>query len=376
MKYYIIAGEPSGDLHGSNLMRGLRASDPEAEFRFWGGDMMAGIGGRDNLVMHYRDTSFFGIGQVLKNYSTIRRQMQHCKDDILAYAPDVVILIDYPGFNMRIAKFAHQAGLRVYYYIAPKVWAWREYRAKSIRKYVDRLYCIFPFEQHYFPKWDIEPHFHGNPLVDAIEAQRASWGDRETFAKANGLDNRPIVALLAGSRRSEIRDNLPNMVALAREFPSHNFVLAGVEWIEREYYNKYLNQSNIAFVCNKTYELLSVADAAVVTSGTATLETALIGTPEVVLYHTVWLYEKLRPYVLKVPYISLVNLNLGREAVREIVRSKFDIAEARNELGAILTGGSARERMLNDFEELRGIMGGAGASQRFAEDMVNSLKQR
>ena len=376
MKYYIIAGEPSGDLHGSNLMRGLRASDPEAEFRFWGGDMMAEIGGHDNLVMHYRDTSFFGIGQVLKNYSTIRHQMQYCKDDILAYAPDVIILIDYPGFNMRIAKFAHKAGLRVYYYIAPKVWAWREYRAKSIRKYVDRLYCIFPFEQSYFPKWNIEPYFHGNPLLDAIEQQRTSWSDKRAFAEANGLDNRPIVALLAGSRRSEIRDNLPNMAALAREFPSHNFVLAGVEWIEREYYDKYLKESNITFVCNKTYELLSVADAAVVTSGTATLETALIGTPEVVLYHTVWLYEKLRPYVLKVPYISLVNLNLGREAVREIVRSKFDIAEARNELGSILTGGSARERMLKDFDELRCLMGGAGASQRFAEDMVKSLKHR
>lgn len=376
MKYYIIAGEPSGDLHGSNLIKGILAEDGEAQLRFWGGDLMAEAGGRENLVKHYRETSFFGIGQVLKNYSTIRRQMAECKKDIISYAPDVLILIDYPGFNMRIAEAMHKASIKVFYYIAPKVWAWREYRAKRIRKYVDRLYCIFPFEQSYFPKWGIEPVFCGNPLTDSIAQQRSSWRTKGEFCEANNLDNRPIVALLAGSRRSEIRDNLPDMVALSREFPSHTFVLAGVDWIEREYYDRYLAGSDVRFVCGKTYELLSVADAAVVTSGTATLETALIGTPEVVLYHTVWLYEKLRPYVLKVPYISLVNLNLDREAVKEIVRSKFDLGEAREELASILTGGSRRERMLADFDELREKMGGEGASLRFAKDMVKTLKQR
>lgn len=376
MKYYIIAGEPSGDLHGSNLIKGILAEDGEAQLRFWGGDLMAEVGGRQNLVKHYRETSFFGIGQVLKNYSTIRRQIAYCKQDIVDYAPDVVILIDYPGFNMRIAEFAHKAGIRVFYYIAPKVWAWREYRAKRIRECVDRLYCIFPFEQSYFKKWGIESVFCGNPLTDSIAQQRMSWRTKEEFCREYDLGDKPLVALLAGSRRSEIRDNLPDMVALSREFPSHTFVVAGVDWIEREYYDNYLAGSNVKFVCSKTYELLSVSDAAVVTSGTATLETALIGTPEVVLYHTVWLYEKLRPYVLKVPYISLVNLNLDREAVKEIVRSKFDVREAREELASILTGGSRREQMLADFDELREKMGGEGASLRFAKDMVKTLKQR
>lgn len=375
MKYYLIAGEPSGDLHGANLIEGLKMSDPQAGFRFWGGDKMAEAGGAENLRKHYRETSFFGIVQVIRNYGTIRRQIRECKEDILAYAPDVLILIDYPGFNMRMAEFAHRHGIRTFYYIAPKVWAWREWRVKSIQKYVDRLFVIFPFECKYFPKHGIEPVFEGNPLVDAIEHRRKSLPSREEFVAEHGLDERPIVALLAGSRRGEISDNLPMMADLARQFPGMQFVVAGVPWIDRALYEKAIGDAPVRYLCDCTYELLHSASAAIVTSGTATLETALFGVPEVVVYRTLWINIKLRPYVLKVPYVSLVNLNLGRESVREIIQSGYDTAEAAAELRAILPGGGKRQRMLDDFDELRRIIGGPGASDRFARRMVEELKK-
>lgn len=375
MKYYLIAGEPSGDLHGANLIEGLKLSDPQAGFRFWGGDKMAEAGGAENLRKHYRETSFFGIVQVIRNYGTIRRQIRECKEDILAYAPDVLILIDYPGFNMRMAEFAHRHGIRTFYYIAPKVWAWREWRVRSIQKYVDRLFVIFPFECKYFPKHGIEPVFEGNPLVDAIEHRRKSLPSREEFVAEHGLDERPIVALLAGSRRGEISDNLPMMADLARQFPGMQFVVAGVPWIDRALYDKAIGDAPVRYLCDCTYELLHSASAAIVTSGTATLETALFGVPEVVVYRTLWINIKLRPYVLKVPYVSLVNLNLGRESVREIIQSGYDTAEAVAELRAILPGGGKRQRMLDDFDELRRIIGGPGASDRFARRMVDELKK-
>ena len=375
MKYYLIAGEPSGDLHGANLIEGLKLSDPQAGFRFWGGDKMAEAGGAENLRKHYRETSFFGIVQVIRNYGTIRRQIRECKEDILAYAPDVLILIDYPGFNMRMAEFAHRHGIRTFYYIAPKVWAWREWRVRSIQKYVDRLFVIFPFECKYFPKHGIEPVFEGNPLVDAIEHRRKSLPSREEFVAEHGLDERPIVALLAGSRRGEIADNLPMMADLARQFPGMQFVVAGVPWIDRALYEKAIGDAPVRYLCDCTYELLHSASAAIVTSGTATLETALFGVPEVVVYRTLWINIKLRPYVLKVPYVSLVNLNLGRESVREIIQSGYDTAEAAAELRAILPGGGKRQRMLDDFDELRRIIGGPGASDRFARRMVDELKK-
>lgn len=375
MKYYLIAGEPSGDLHGANLIEGLKLSDPQAGFRFWGGDKMAEAGGAENLRKHYRETSFFGIVQVIRNYGTIRRQIRECKEDILAYAPDVLILIDYPGFNMRMAEFAHRHGIRTFYYIAPKVWAWREWRVRSIQKYVDRLFVIFPFECKYFPKHGIEPVFEGNPLVDAIEHRRKSLPSREEFVAEHGLDERPIVALLAGSRRGEISDNLPMMADLARQFPGMQFVVAGVPWIDRALYEKAIGDAPVRYLCDCTYELLHSASAAIVTSGTATLETALFGVPEVVVYRTLWINIKLRPYVLKVPYVSLVNLNLGRESVREIIQSGYDTAEAAAELRAILPGGGKRQRMLDDFNELRRIIGGPGASDRFARRMVEELKK-
>ena len=374
MKYYLIAGEPSGDLHGANLIRGLRKADPEAEFRFWGGDLMAEAGGRENLQMNYRETSFFGVVQVLKNLGTIRRQMRQCREQIAAFAPDVVILIDYPGFNLKIARWARQHGLRTFYYIAPKVWASREGRIRAIQRDVDRLFVIFPFECDYFPRHGIRPIFEGNPLVDALAERLPRLPSAEEFRRRNGLDARPIIALLAGSRRSEIRKNLPLMVALARRFPDRQFVVAGVSWLETSLYEEYLAGTPLRRVCDQTYETLRAAEAAVVASGTATLETALLGVPEVVVYRLSWIEYHGMPLVVRCPWVSLVNLNLGREAVAEVLQSNLDISRAERELRAILPGGERRERMLADFDRLRTIIGGPGASDRFARRMVELLK--
>lgn len=375
MKYYLLAGEPSGDLHGANLIKGLQKADPEARFRFWGGDWMAEAGGAENLAKHYRETSFFGIVQVLKNLRTIRRQMQECQADVAAYAPDALILVDYPGFNMKMARWAKAQGIRTVYYIAPKVWAWREWRVESIRRFVDLLLIIFPFERKYFARKGIQALFEGNPLEDAIEARRAALPTPEAFRKQNGLDDRPIIALLAGSRRGEIRDNLPLMARLSEKFPDRQFVVAGVHWLDRALYEQYMAGSSIRYVCDRTYETLTAAEAAVVTSGTATLETALLGIPEVVVYRTLWFQVKLQPYVLNVPWVSLVNLNLERESVAEIIQSGLDIARPERELRAILQGGEKRARMLADFEELRTIIGGPGASDRFARRIVEFLRR-
>ena len=376
MRYYVIAGEPSGDLHGGKLMRGIATFDTEARFRFSGGDFMAEVGGRENMLYHYKEMSFFGFVQVAMNLRTIFRQMDDVKRDIAEFNPDVIILIDYPAFNIRIAKWAKSRGIKVYYYIAPKVWAWKERRVKSLRRYVDRLYTIFPFETEYFRGHGIEPHFFGNPLVDDIAERRATLPSREEFLAEAGLDNRPIVALLAGSRVSEIRANLPDMVAISRRFPEYQFIVTAVEWIDRSIYDEIIAGSEVKYISNRTQQTLAMSEAAIVTSGTATLETALMGIPEVVMYHVPWLYEKLKPYFLRIPYISLVNINLGREAVKELVRAKLNIAEAEEELRVILEGGRERERMLNDFDELRRMIGSEGASHRFAEDIVNSLRQK
>ena len=375
MKYFLLAGEPSGDLHGANLIEGLKKADPEAEFRFWGGDRMAEAGGTANLLKHYRETSFFGIVQVLKNLRTIKRQMRECRAEVAAFAPDVLILVDYPGFNMKMARWAKEHGIRTYYYIAPKVWAWREWRVKAIRKYVDRLFIIFPFERDYFPAKGIEPIFEGNPLVDALEARRAELPTAEEFRRRHGFDERPIVALVAGSRRGEIRDNLPLMARLAERFPDRQFVVTGVPWLEKSLYDRYMVGSPLRYVCDETYETLHAAEAAVVTSGTATLETALLGIPEVVVYRTLWFQVKLQPYVLKCPWVSLVNLNLGREAVAEIIQSDLSVERAERELRAIIAGGAKRDRMLRDFDELRTTIGGPGASDRFARRMVEELRK-
>lgn len=375
MKYYVIAGEPSGDLHGSKLMRGISLEDPEAKFRFSGGDRMAEVAGREAMLYHYKEMSFFGFVQVAKNLRTIFSQMDNVKADIERFSPDVIILIDYPAFNLRIAKWAKSRGIKVYYYIAPKVWAWKERRVKSIKQYVDKLYTIFPFETEYFRGHGIEPTFCGNPLVDDIAECRTKLPEREEYLREVGIEDRAIVALLAGSRVSEINANLPDMVAIARRFPDVQFVVTAVSWVDGAVYSKHVEGiENVKVVVDRTQQTLAMAEAAIVTSGTATLETALMGIPEIVMYHVPWLYEKLKPYFLRIPYVSLVNINLGREAVREMVCAKLDVDAAERELRSILPGGEERERMLRDFDELREMIGKEGASHRFAKDIVNSLR--
>ncbi len=373
MKYYVLVGEPSGDLHGAKLIEGLKKADKEAQFRFWGGDLMAEAGGHENLVKHYRETSFFGFLQVVKNLGTIRRQFAECRADIATYRPDVLILIDYPGFNLKMAQWAKKQGIKTFYYIAPKAWAWKEHRVKQIKKWVDRLYIIFPFEQEWFGQRGVESIFCGNPLADDIALHRASLPTATAFRRENGLDERPIVALVAGSRATEIKANLPNMVALSKRFPDHQFVVTAVPWLDKQLYDEQLSGSDVRYLCGQTQQTLAMAEAAVVTSGTATLETALMGIPELVLFRIPWLYEVLRPYVLKIPYVSLVNINMGREVVRELVCARLDLDEAERELRSILVGGSKREQMLRDFAQLSAIIGGAGASDRFAQAMVEDL---
>lgn len=376
MKYYVIAGEASGDLHGSNLMKGILKADPEAQFRFWGGDRMAEVGGVENLVKHYKKTSFFGVTEVLRNLPTIFSQLDECKRDLIAFAPDVLICVDYPGFNFKVAKFAHGKGIRTFYYISPKVWAWKERRVERIRRYVDRLFIIFPFEIEYFRQKGIEAVYEGNPIMDSIAQTLATVPAKSEFCAACGLDDRPIVALLAGSRTSEVKRNLAFMTALSKEFPEHQFVVAGVSWLDRGLYEKYLAGSDVKLVTDQTYGLLRYADGAVVCSGTATLETALIGTPEVVCYRMdEFSYRVARAFV-KIGFISLVNIIMKREVVRELIQHDMTVANAAAELKAIMKGGAKHDQMMADYGELQAVVGGEGASDRFAARMVEILKSK
>lgn len=376
MKYYVIAGEASGDLHGSNLMKGILKADPEAQFRFWGGDRMAEVGGVENLVKHYKKTSFFGVTEVLRNLPTIFSQLDECKRDLIAFVPDVLICVDYPGFNFKVAKFAHGKGIRTFYYISPKVWAWKERRVERIRRYVDKLFIIFPFEIEYFRQKGIEAVYEGNPIMDSIAQTLATVPAKSEFCAACGLDDRPIVALLAGSRTSEVKRNLAFMTALSKEFPEHQFVVAGVSWLDRGLYEKYLAGSDVKLVTDQTYGLLRYADGAVVCSGTATLETALIGTPEVVCYRMdEFSYRVARAFV-KIGFISLVNIIMKREVVRELIQHDMTVANAAAELKAIMKGGAKHDQMMADYGELQAVVGGEGASDRFAARMVEILKSK
>ena len=374
MKYYLIAGEASGDLHGANLMKGILKCDPDAEFRFWGGDRMAEVGGVERLAKHYRHTSFFGVSEVLKNLRTIFSQLDECQRDVEAFAPDVLICVDYPGFNFKMAKFAHRRGIPVFYYISPKVWAWKERRVELIRKYVTRLYIIFPFEVEYFRERGIEAVYEGNPIMDPIAERLAATPSREEFMRAHGLDGRPIVSLLAGSRKSEIRRNLNFMKALAASREEYQFVVAGVSWIAPELYDSFLAGSGVKVLTDRTYELLKHSAAAVVCSGTATLETALIGTPEVVCYRMDEFSYRVAKVFVKIGFISLVNIIMGREVVKELIQHDMTVELASAELSRIVEGGSGHERMMADYGELARIVGGAGASERFARRMVEELK--
>ena len=377
MKYYLIVGEASGDLHASNLMRALQHEDPQAEFRFFGGDLMKAVGG--TCVKHYRELAYMGFIPVLLHLRTIFRNMDFCKKDVEAWQPDVLILVDYPGFNLKIAEYIKRhTQIPVYYYISPKIWAWKEYRIKNIKRDVDELFSILPFEVDFFKKHQYPIHYVGNPCVDAVDDFRRKG--QETFSEfitANGLEDKPIIALLAGSRRQEIKDNLTRMIEAARSFPQYQFVVAGAPGIEPDFYKRYIDSST-KIVFGQTYRLLQQAEAALVTSGTATLETALFRVPQVVCYYISAgkLVSFLRRHILKVKYISLVNLIADREVVTELVADGMTVSNIKKELAKIISGGNGRSRMLSEYDRLIGILGEPGASERSAAQITALLKVR
>ena len=379
MKYYLIVGEASGDLHASRLMRSLKKYDELAEFRFFGGDLMAVEGG--TRVKHYKELAYMGFVPVLLHLGTIFSNMKRCKEDIVAWKPDVVILVDYPGFNLNIAKFLKKNTLiPVYYYISPKIWAWKEWRIKSIKRDVSEMFSILPFEVPFYEQKHKYPvHYVGNPTAQEVAEFRAGYHQtHEEFCRENNLDSRkPIIALLAGSRLQEIKDNLPAMIEVAERFEDYQMVLAGAPSIEDEYYDKFLEGTPVRVVKNKTYQLLSHTTAALVTSGTATLETALFNVPQVVCYETP-LPKLIRfafNHVLKVDYISLVNLVANKEVVPEMFADKFTIDGIANELYKIMPGQPARERMLAEYQEVLRELGSKVAPDEAASIMVDLLRK-
>lgn len=378
MKYYLIVGEASGDLHASHLMKALLKEDHEAEFRFFGGDMMSAVGG--TRVRHYRELAYMGIIAVLLHLRTILRNMAFCKRDIVEWRPDAVILVDYPGFNLKIAKYVHEhTKIPVYYYISPKIWAWKEYRIKEIKRNVDELFSILPFEVPFFEQKHHYPiHYVGNPTAEEVRQFRAAYNvSGEEFRRKHGLDERPIIALLAGSRKQEIAGNLPQMIAAARRFGDYQLVLAAAPGIDAGFYDAFIGGSDVHVVRGETYALLSHADTALVTSGTATLETALFRVPQVVCYNTALpkLVGFLRRLVLKVKYVSLVNLIADREVVPELVANTFSEANIAEQLKRLLPDGAARREMLEGYEEVWRKIGEDSPSERTAKEMVLKVKK-
>lgn len=375
MKYFLIAGEASGDLHASNLMAALKEKDPEADFRFFGGDLMQAVGG--TLVKHYREMAFMGFIPVLLNLRTILNNMKTCQEDIRRYQPDVVILIDYPGFNLKIAKFVKTVlHLPVYYYISPKIWAWKQYRIKDFRRYVDRMFCILPFETEFFRKLNYSVDYVGNPSVDSVaQYKKKQVSGADTFIADEGLADKPILALLAGSRRQEIKDNLPTMLEVAAAYPDYQPVIAGAPGLEPDYYKQHIGNHPARIVFGKTYDLLQHSRAALVTSGTATLETSLFRVPQVVCYYVA--AGRLASFIFRnffhTKYISLVNLIAGREVVQELFGARFSYQQIRDELGKILHDTAYRQQMLDGYDEIICLLGKPGASQRTAELIYRSL---
>lgn len=368
MKYYIIAGEASGDLHGSNLMRAIRNADPEAEFRVWGGDLMEAAGG--TLVKHFKDLAFMGFQEVVMNIRTILRNMRFCKEDIDQWQPDVLILIDYPGFNLRIAKWARGRSFPVFYYISPQIWAWNAKRAEGIRKSVDQMFVILPFEQEFYRKYDMDVEFVGHPLLDITE----NYQSNPAFREKNQLDDRPIVALLPGSRKQEISRLLPLMLETSKRFPEQQFVVAGAPSMDPSFYQAIFDaaSANVTLIQGQTYELLSHAQAALVTSGTATLETALFEVPQVVCYKGSRISYLIARRLIRVKYISLVNLIADKKIVEELIQNDCTPDRMAEELNQLLQN-DKREKMQKAYAELKHILGDQGASERAGKKMVEMV---
>ena len=370
MRYYLIAGEASGDLHGSNLMKSLLKQDSTAEFRFWGGNLMSEVS--EGLVKHYRETAVMGIVEVISKLGKIKENLSICKRDIIGWKPDVVILIDYPGFNLRIAKFANQHGFRTFYFIPPKVWARGESRIKKLKEYIDKVFIIFPFEQEYFKKHNLDVNYLGNPLYDSIMSDRAFSESKSDFLIRNNLEEGKYIALLAGSRKHEISYLLPKLRVLEKDYPDYQLILAGAPSVEPEYYSRYLKDSRIKLLFKETYSILRHSEAAVVSSGTASLETAITNTPQVVCYGMNPITAYLAKFIIKVKYASLVNLILDKELVKELLQWDCTPENISKETGKILSG-KDRKRVLSGYTKVRKLLGGEGASDKIAHSMINEL---
>ena len=371
MKFYIIAGEASGDLHASNLVAEIKKKDKKAEFRGFGGDLMKAQG--VELVKHYRTMAYMGFVEVAVNLRKVLGNIAQCKKDILEYQPDVVVLVDYPGFNLRIADFAHKKGFKVYYYISPQVWAWKRRRVQKIKKSVDKMLVILPFEEEFYKRYGVDVTFVGNPLLD--ELAKVGTGNRSIFLRRNSLgERREIIAMLPGSRRQEVKRTLPVMLKAASHFPDYQFVIAGVSSLDKSLYKDIMGNSDVFFVENQTYDLLLNSSAALVTSGTATLETALLSVPEVVCYKATDFSYRLAKWMIKVKFISLVNLIMDREVVKELIQGDLNEDNLVKELDQLLHNGKRQRRLLEDYEELKDKLGNVGASEKAAEVIVESLK--
>jgi lipid-A-disaccharide synthase len=370
MKYYIIAGEASGDLHASNLIKELKKFDQKGEFRAWGGDLMLKQGA--TIMKHYRELAFMGVVDVIKNIRSISRNMKFCKKDLLEYKPDLLILVDYPGFNLRIAEFAHKNQIRTYYYISPKIWAWKKSRAFKIKKFIDKMFVIFPFEKAFYQNYHYEVEYVGNPLVDEIEARKPGLASKDEFYSKNGLDNRPVIALLAGSRKQEINIILPEMLSMVNQYPGYQFVIAGAPGFQADFYEPIIEPFDVKLVFGQTYDLLNQARAAIVTSGTATLETALFNVPQVVVYKMNKLTYDIGHHFIKPKFFSLVNIIIDREIVKEILQIDLP-GKIKTELDRILTEASYRDQMLENYKEMQNILGGPGASERTAGIIAREL---
>ncbi|PYF74465.1 lipid-A-disaccharide synthase [Pedobacter nutrimenti] len=368
MKYYLVAGEASGDLHGANLMRALKDHDQQAAFRYFGGDKMRAEGGE--LVKHYSEMAFMGFAEVVLNLRTIFKNLKSCKEDLLANRPDALILVDFPGFNLKIAEFAKANGIRVFYYISPKVWAWNQKRVLKIKKIVDRLFCILPFEVEFYKEWGMKVDYVGNPLLDEISKFSPAADFRERYKLGNG----PLIALLPGSRKQEIERLLPVMLGLTDHFPAHQFVIAAAPTFKEDYYKTFIGNKNIPLVFAQTYDLLHESRAAVVASGTATLETALFHIPQVVVYKGSPVSIAIARMLVKIKYISLVNLIMNRKVVSELIQEACNSSEIIKNLQPLLEG-PQRAAMLQDYKELSALMGKPGASARTAELIIADLKR-
>lgn len=370
MKYYILAGEASGDLHGANLMKALQKEDPQADFRFWGGDLMAAVGG--TLVMHYKERAFMGFLEIIKNLSKILKAISFCKKDIEAFCPDVIIFIDNSGFNLRIAKWAKAKQFRTNYYISPQVWASRASRVKAIKRDIDAMFVILPFVEAFYKKYDYQVTFVGHPLIDAISNRTQI--DEASFRATHDLGDQPIIALLPGSRKQEITKMLSVMLSLIPDFQDYQFVIAGAPSQEYSFYEQFIQSYPVKFISNKTYDLLSISTAALVTSGTATLETALFKVPQIVCYKGSTISYHIAKRIITLKFISLVNLIMDKEVVIELIQNDFNRTKLKQELSTILTP-EKREALFLDYYELEQTLGGKGASEKTAQFIVKSLQK-